>query len=296
MRTHERKVIVPLDFINIVQTILSAFKQPSKLASFIFDVLIIAIILYKLLEWTRETRAYQVMKGIGFLFLVSVFARLFDLLTIHWVLDSILKSGSIFIILFILFTPELRRVLERIGSHRLSKLATISDVSDSRRAVQDLKRSIMHLSKRRVGALLVFERRSGLGDIAATGIPLNAQLSGALIENIFEPNTPLHDGAVVIRGMTVIAASCLLPLSDDTKVSRELGTRHRAALGVSIASDCVVIVVSEETGAISTAREGKLIRYLDDKALTNVLEGLLVKDDGFVLPWNRRKKKEAGAK
>lgn len=296
MRTHERKVIVPLDFINIIQTILSAFKQPSKLASFIFDVLIIAIILYKLLEWTRETRAYQVMKGIGFLFLVSVFARLFDLLTIHWVLDSILKSGSIFIILFILFTPELRRVLERIGSHRLSKLATISDVSDSRRAVQDLKRSIMHLSKRRVGALLVFERRSGLGDIAATGIPLNAQLSGALIENIFEPNTPLHDGAVVIRGMTVIAASCLLPLSDDTKVSRELGTRHRAALGVSIASDCVVIVVSEETGAISTAREGKLIRYLDDKALTNVLEGLLVKGDGFVLPWNRRKKKEAGAK
>ena len=296
MRTHEMKVIVPLDFINIIQTILSAFKQPSKLASFIFDVLIIAIILYKLLEWTRETRAYQVMKGIGFLFLVSVFARLFDLLTIHWVLDSILKSGSIFIILFILFTPELRRVLERIGSHRLSKLATISDVSDSRRAVQDLKRSIMHLSKRRVGALLVFERRSGLGDIAATGIPLNAQLSGALIENIFEPNTPLHDGAVVIRGMTVIAASCLLPLSDDTKVSRELGTRHRAALGVSIASDCVVIVVSEETGAISTAREGKLIRYLDDKALTNVLEGLLVKDDGFVLPWNRRKKKEAGAK
>ena len=296
MRTHERKVIVPLDFINIIQTILSAFKQPSKLASFIFDVLIIAIIMYKLLEWTRETRAYQVMKGIGFLFLVSVFARLFDLLTIHWVLDSILKSGSIFIILFILFTPELRRVLERIGSHRLSKLATISDVSDSRRAVQDLKRSIMHLSKRRVGALLVFERRSGLGDIAATGIPLNAQLSGALIENIFEPNTPLHDGAVVIRGMTVIAASCLLPLSDDTKVSRELGTRHRAALGVSIASDCVVIVVSEETGAISTAREGKLIRYLDDKALTNVLEGLLVKDDGFVLPWNRRKKKEAGAK
>ena len=290
MRTHERKVIVPLDFINIIQTILSAFKQPSKLASFIFDVLIIAIILYKLLEWTRETRAYQVMKGIGFLFLVSVFARLFDLLTIHWVLDSILKSGSICIILFILFTPELRRVLERIGSHRLSKLTTISDMSDSRRAVQDLKRSIMHLSKRRVGALLVFERRSGLGDIAATGIPLNAQLSGALIENIFEPNTPLHDGAVVIRGTTVIAASCLLPLSDDTKVSRELGTRHRAALGVSSSSDCVVIVVSEETGAISVAREGRLMRYLDEKALSNTLEGLLVQKGGFAFPWNRKKK------
>lgn len=259
--------------------------------SVIFDVLIIAIFLYKLLEWTKETRAYQVMKGIGLLFLASVAARLLDLMTIYWVLNSILQTGSIFIILFILFTPELRRVLERIGSHRISKLGTIVEESDARRMVQDLKRSILRLSKRRVGALLVFERRSGLGDIAASGIALNAQLSGALIENIFEPNTPLHDGAVVIRGTTVIAASCLLPLSDDTKVSRELGTRHRAALGVSTASDCVVIVVSEETGAISIAREGKLIRYLDDKALNNILDSLLVKNEGlFMFPWNRKRK------
>ncbi len=283
-----------MDLINIIRTALNVFKQPSGLASIIFDVLIIAIFLYKILEWTRDTRAYQVMKGIGLLFLFSVLARLLGLSTISWVLDSILASGSIFLILFILFTPELRRVLERIGSHRISKLGVISDATDSRRLVQDLKRSILHLSNRRVGALLVFERRSGLGDIAATGIELNAQLSGALIENIFEPNTPLHDGAVLIRGTTVIAASCILPLSDDTKVSRELGTRHRAALGVSSASDCVVIVVSEETGAISTAREGKLIRYLDDKALTNVLEGLLAQNQGFVFPWNR-KKKEAEA-
>lgn len=282
-----------MDLINIIRTVLNVFKQPSGLVSIIFDVLIIAVFLYKILEWTRETRAYQVLKGIGLLFLFSVLARLFGLSTISWVLDSILASGSIFLILFILFTPELRRVLERIGSHRLTKLGALADESDSRRIAQDLKRSILHLSNRRVGALLVFERRSGLGDIAATGIALNAQLSGALIENIFEPNTPLHDGAVLIRGTSVIAASCILPLSDDTKVSRELGTRHRAALGVSSASDCVVLVVSEETGAISTAREGKLIRYLDDKALGNVLEGLLVKDEGFVLPWNR-KKKEAG--
>jgi diadenylate cyclase len=283
-----------LSLFDIIKTIFNALKQPSRLASVIFDVLIIAIFLYKLLEWTKETRAYQVMKGIGLLFLASVAARLLDLMTIYWVLNSILQSGSIFIILFILFTPELRRVLERIGSHRLSKLGTVVDESEARRTVQDLKRSILRLSKRRVGALLVFERRSGLGDIAASGVALNAQLSGALIENIFEPNTPLHDGAVVIRGTTVIAASCLLPLSDDTKVARELGTRHRAALGVSSASDCVVIVVSEETGAISTAREGKLIRYLDEKALSNTLEGLLVQEEGlFLFPWNR-KRKEAG--
>ena len=283
-----------MSLIDIINTVFNAIKQPGKLVSVIFDVLIIAVFLYKLLEWTRETRAYQVMKGIGLLFLASVAARLLDLMTIYWVLNSILQSGSIFIILFILFTPELRRVLERIGSHRLSKLGTVTEESEARRTVQDLKRSILRLSKRRVGALLVFERRSGLGDIAASGVTLNAKLSGALIENIFDPNMPLHDGAVVIRGTTVIAASCLLPLSDDTKVARELGTRHRAALGVSSASDCVVIVVSEETGAISTARDGKLIRYLDEKALNNTLESLLVKsEDVFLFPWNRKRKEAA---
>ena len=278
------------ELISIFRTVFNVLKQPSGLASIIIDVLIIMIFLYKVLEWTRETRAYQVMKGIGLLFVVSILARLFGLTTVSWILDSILASGTIFLILFILFTPELRRVLERIGSHRISKLGVISDETDTRRLIQDLKRSILHLAKRRVGALLVFERRSGLGDIAATGVALDAALSGALVENIFEPNTPLHDGAVIIRGATIIAAGCLLPLSDDTKVARELGTRHRAAIGVSAASDCVVIVVSEETGAISVAREGKLIRYLDDKALTDTLEGLLSKDQSFVLPWNRKKK------
>lgn len=280
-----------MDLITIFQTIFSAIKTPSGLASFVFDVLIITIFLYKILEWTKETRAFQVMKGIGLLFVFSVLARLLNLWTIYWVLNSTLAGGSIFIILFILFTPEIRRMLSRIGTNRLTKLFGGASETDSRRVVMDLKRSILHLAKRRVGALIVFERRSGLGDIAATGIPLNAEISGALIENIFEPNTPLHDGAVVVRGTTVVAASCLLPLSDDTKVARELGTRHRAALGVSSASDCVVIVVSEETGAISVAHEGKLIRFLDEKALNDQLESLLLKDDtGFVLPWKRKKR------
>jgi len=283
-------VIGKLDLEAIFYTIIGALTTPSGLASFIVDVLIIAIFLYKILEWTKETRAYQVMKGIGLLFLFSVLARVLNLWTIYWVLNSTLASGSIFIILFILFTPEIRHMLSRIGTNRLTRLIGTDNETDARRLIQDMKRSIMHMSKRRVGALLVFERRSGLGDIAATGIPLNAELSGALIENIFEPNTPLHDGAVVIRGMTVVAASCLLPLSDDTKVARELGTRHRAALGVSSAADCVVIVISEETGAISTAKDGKLIRYLDEKALTNTLEGLLIQDQGFVLPWKKKKK------
>ncbi len=286
------------DIRDIFRTVLNVLKQPSGWASIIFDVLIIAVLIYNLLVWTRETRAYQVLKGIGLLFLVSVLSRLLGLTTISWVLDSILASGTIFLILFILFTPEIRRVLERLGSgsKRLGKRVITNDPVN-RRLVFDLQRTILRLSQRRVGALLVFERRSGLGDIASTGTQLDADLSGALIENIFEPKTPLHDGAVLIRGTTIVAAACLLPLSDDPKVSRDLGTRHRAAIGVSAMTDCVVLVVSEETGAISMARDGKLIRYLDEKALSNVLEGLLLEGDtGFLFPWqrprNERKQKE----
>ena len=286
------------DIRDIFRTVLNVLKQPSGWASIIFDVLIIAVLIYNLLVWTRETRAYQVLKGIGLLFLVSVLSRLLGLTTISWVLDSILASGTIFLILFILFTPEIRRVLERLGSgsKRLGKRVITNDPVN-RRLVFDLQRTILRLSQRRLGALLVFERRSGLGDIASTGTQLDADLSGALIENIFEPKTPLHDGAVLIRGTTIVAAACLLPLSDDPKVSRDLGTRHRAAIGVSAMTDCVVLVVSEETGAISMARDGKLIRYLDEKALSNALEGLLLEGDtGFLFPWqrprNERKQKE----
>ena len=168
LRTHEREVIGKLDLITIFQTIFSAIKTPSGLASFVFDVLIITIFLYKILEWTKETRAFQVMKGIGLLFVFSVLARLLNLWTIYWVLNSTLAGGSIFIILFILFTPEIRRMLSRIGTNRLTKLFGGASETDSRRVVMDLKRSILHLAKRRVGALIVFERRSGLGDIAAT--------------------------------------------------------------------------------------------------------------------------------
>lgn len=284
------------DYRDILRTIWNVFKQPSGLASVIFDVLIIAFLVYKLLKYTKGTRAYEVLKGVGILFILSILGRILGLNTITWVLDGILSSGTIFVILFILFTPELRRVLERLGSgtKRLGRRIVAVD-RERQQMVQDLQRSILHLSRRRVGVLLVFEQKTGLEDIASTGTRLDAMLSGALIENIFEPKTPLHDGAVVIRDTRVIAAACLLPLSDDPKVARELGTRHRAAIGCSAASDCVVLVVSEETGAISVAREGRLIRYIDEKALTSTLEGLLMNNTG-PFPWNRsrteRKEKE----
>lgn len=280
---------------DIFRTIGNVLKQPSGLVGVIFDVLIIAILLYQLMKWTKGTRAYEVMKGIALLFLFSLAARLFGFTTISWILESILASGSIFIILFILFTPEVRRVLERIGGTGKwfgQKVVLQNDV-ETQRLRQDLKQTILRLSKRRVGVLLVFEQRTGLGDIAATGTELNAKLTGALIENLFEPKTPLHDGAVLIRGTSILAAGCLLPLSDDPKVSRELGTRHRAAIGCSAASDCVVLVVSEETGAISVARDGKLMRYMDEKALVNTLEGLFVQNS-MTFPWTKQRSERRG--
>ena len=279
---------------DIFRTIMNVFRQPSGIASVIVDILIITFLVYKLLKYTKGTRAYEVMKGVGLLFVLSIIFRLLGLNTITWVLDGILSSGTIFVILFILFTPELRRFLERLGStsKRFGRRIGEADI-EKEQLVLDLQRTLMRLSRRRIGALIVFEQKTGLEDIASTGTRLDAVLSGALIENIFEPKTPLHDGAVIVRDTTITAAACLLPLSDDPKVARELGTRHRAAIGCSAASDCVVLVVSEETGAISVAKEGKLIRYLDEQALSSVLEGLLLNRSGL-FPWKRGRAERKG--
>ena len=160
--------------------------------------------------------------------------------------------------------------------------------------IDDLHKTILRLSRRRVGALIVFEQKTGLGDIISTGTPIEGLVSGALIENIFEPNTPLHDGAVICRGNTLVAAACFLPLSEETGISRELGTRHRAALGVSTVSDCLVLVVSEETGAISMAHDGKLVRYIDSVALRHLLESIFLKKgiSGLSIGKNQNRRKE----
>ena len=265
-----------MSYNDIVRAISSGFRQFSFL-DFV-DIVIIAALLYKLIVWTKETRAYEVLKGVGVLFLCSVASTLLSLNTLSWLLDSILTSGSIIIVLFILFQPEIRRVLERLGrsGKKLSKAWLDASSVASAELVRDMQSAILSMSHRRVGALIVVEQKTGLGDIISTGTRIDGILSGALIENIFEPNTPLHDGAVIVRGNSLIAAGCFLPLSDDLSVSRELGTRHRAALGVSTVSDSVTIVVSEETGAISIARDGKLVRYIDSKALQDYLESLFL--------------------
>ena len=263
----------------------------------LLDIIILTVLLYKLIAWTKDTRAYEVIKGVGLLILFSVAAQFLSLYTLNWLLSSILQSGSIFIVIFILFTPEIRRVLERLGrsGKAIGKLINEAGNMGVEDLVDDLHKTILRLSKRRVGALIVFEQKTGLGDIISTGTAIEGRVSGALIENIFEPNTPLHDGAVICRGSTLVAAACFLPLSEETGISRELGTRHRAALGVSTVSDCLVLVVSEETGAISLAHDGKLIRYLDSLALRNVLESVFLKKNINALSLGRnhgRRKEE----
>lgn len=280
-----------MSYDEVIKAISSGFAQFTWLDA--LDIIIIFLLLYKLIVWTKETRAYEVLKGIGLLFLCSVASQLLQLNTLSWLLDAFLKSGSIIIVLVVLFQPEFRRVLERLGrggksiGSALFDAATLSSVE----MIQDVQRAILSMARRRVGALIVVEQKTGLGDIINTGTSVDGLLSGALLENIFEPNTPLHDGAVIVRGSRIAAAGCFLPLSDDMNLARELGTRHRAALGVSTVSDSVTIVVSEETGAISLARDGKLVRYIDAKALHDILEQLFLQKNTAPFFWTKRREK-----
>lgn len=235
------------------------------------DILIVAILLYKLLMLTRETRASQVLKGLAVLFGASLVSNLFDLSALNWILMSIINNSAL--VLLVLFQPELRRALEQIG--RGAKLERLEGKTDENEyIVTEVTQALLSLSRRRVGALIVFEQKTGLKDFIDTGTTVDALISGQLIMNIFEPNTPLHDGAVIIRGTRIIAAGCVLTLSESSTLSRDLGTRHRAGLGVTESTDAVVLIVSEETGIISMAHAGRLTRHLDRDSLTRVMTNM----------------------
>lgn len=276
---------------EIINAIGSGFMQFSFGDA--IDILIIAWILYKLIIWTKETRAYQVLKGFGILFLAYFVSQILQMNTLSFLLGMIVQSGIIVVV--ILFQQEIRRAFEHIGRGRLfDKSMWTGLVSDSTDTMRELQKAIQNMARKRIGALIVIEQSVALGDIIATGTRIEGLVSGALLENIFEPNTPLHDGAVIIRNDTVIAAGCFLPLSDDLDVARELGTRHRAALGISSVSDSVTLVVSEETGIISFAREGKITRYLDTKSLKGLLETIYANGAGNSFSWLKWRSKHGG--
>ncbi len=255
-------------FWESLKTILwNVFNRPT--VADVVDILIVAFLLYELLMLTRQTRASAVLKGLAVLVVASLASDLLGLTALNWLLLNVVNNGAV--VLVILFQPELRKALEQIGRGAIRENSRGSDQQENSHIVQELTNCLLSLSRRRVGALIVFEQKIGLKDIIETGTTIDAEISGALVENIFEPNTPLHDGAVVIRGTRLMAAACILTLSEGKSISRELGTRHRAALGVTETTDAVTLIVSEETGVISMAREGRLTRHLDRVALEQVL-------------------------
>ncbi|OQB23336.1 MAG: DNA integrity scanning protein DisA [Firmicutes bacterium ADurb.Bin182] len=281
-----------MSFDVIVKAVTSGFSNFS-FWDFV-DIAIIAILLYQLISLTKETRAYQVLKGIGMLFLASAASQLLGLTTLRWLLDSVIASGIVVVV--ILFQPELRRALEQLGRGRIFEGNLLNPITpESGWIVSEMSRAILNMSKKRIGALIVMEQRTGLGDIIATGTRIEGLISSALLENIFEPNTPLHDGAVIIRDGRIVSAGCFLPLADDVVLSRDLGTRHRAALGISTVSDSVTVVISEETGVISFTRDGKLVRYVDSKALRDLLESIFLKEKEN-LAWLKRRNRNGKAK
>jgi len=257
----------------------SIFNRPT-LADAV-DILIVAFLLYKLLMLTKETRASAVLKGLLVLFLATWISDLFGLTAMSWILTNVLSNGAL--VLVILFQPELRKALEQLGRGTIRDSFLKGGEDASKQTINEIANCMMNLSRRRVGALIVIEQKIGLKDVVETGTTLDSQISAALLENIFEPNTPLHDGAVLIRGDRVMAAGCILSLSEGKGISHELGTRHRAALGISETTDAISLIVSEETGIISFAREGRLTRHLDRTALEEVLSSVYTQKEAGLL-------------
>lgn len=257
-----------MPFNDIINAIISGF-QDIRFQD-VLDIVIITVMVYKIIEWSMNTRAYQLLKGLGVLLLILLLSTLFNLYTINYLLNTLLVSGIV--VMAVIFQPELRRGLAHIGRFKFNFSA--KDKSDDSGIVKEIVNALIELSKRKVGALIVIERETKLDEYLPTGTLVDAKITSALIQNIFEPNTPLHDGAVIVRDGRIHYAACVLPLFDDANISRELGTRHRAAMGVSQASDSLTLVVSEETGVISYAENGKLVRYVDRIALTELLESI----------------------
>ena len=257
---------------NILEEIFNALK--SSLLYFtwkdIIDILLLAVVIYWLLKLTSKTRAMQVLKGLGIILVAAWVMDFLHLAGTAWILNYVLQIGALLIV--IIFQPELRRALAKLGRGRID--LTPPNVVNAQEVVENILKAVLNLSKKRVGALIVFERKTGLKEVIESGTRLSAVISAELLENLFFTNSPLHDGAVIIREDTIEAAGCFLPLSDNKQIGQELGTRHRAALGISEVSDSVTLVISEETGVISVAQDGTLIRYLDSKAIRDLLEEL----------------------
>ncbi len=260
------------DFINDYFTWLS---PPTIKASDILEIVILALVIYQVIKWIKNTRAWTLVKGVLFLGIFCVLAVVFELDVILWLIKNTINVGIIAVI--ILFQPELRKALEELGKKNIvPSILSFEDKNENKRysdrTVEELVRASYELARTKTGALIVIEKNILLTEYEMTGIPLDALISSQLLVNIFEHNTPLHDGAIILREDRIVAATCYLPLSDNMELSKELGTRHRAGVGISEVADCLTIIVSEETGKVSVTEEGRLSRNLDAEQLRKRLE------------------------
>lgn len=261
------------DFLS--QLKLSVMNIPHIRIVDIIDILIVAYLIYKIITWIKDTRAWALFKGLVVIFSVAILAYVFHLNTVWWILSNTISVGIIAV--FVVFQPEFRRALEQLGrGHLFSSFMIFEDQREkhemiSLHTIEAIIKAVEHMSNYRTGALIVIEKDVRLGDYERTGITVDAVVTAQLLINIFEHNTPLHDGAVIIKNNRISAATCYLPLTDSLEISKDLGTRHRAALGVSEVSDAVTIIVSEETGMISITQAGSLTRNIKGEFIRNIL-------------------------
>lgn len=241
----------------------------------IIEIIIISFLMYQILLWIKSTRAWVLFKGIVVLLLFALVAYVFQMNTILWIANKTVNVGIIAMV--IIFQPELRRALEQLGRKNFLGKFFNSEVGRnnierfSDKTINEIVRAVYQMGRVKTGALIVIEKEVGLGEYERTGIGVDAIVTAQLLINIFEHNTPLHDGAILVRGNRIVSATCYLPLSDNMELSKELGTRHRAAVGVSEVTDSFTIVVSEETGGISVAEGGRLRSHVDEDTLRELL-------------------------
>lgn len=265
---------------SFIGDFLNNIYRPNVEFSDIAEILIIAFFLYHIILWMKTSRAWTLLKGILVIIIFALIAYLCKFTTILWIAGKTINVALIAVV--VIFQPELRKALEQLGNRRyLAGLLQFDDLKDKKeifsdRTIDELVKASYEMAKHKTGALIVIEQEINLQDYINTGIDIDAFVSNQLLINIFEHNTPLHDGAVIIRGNRIVSATCYLPLSDNMDLSKELGTRHRAGAGISEATDAFVIIVSEETGKVSIAHNGQLVKNVDGEYLRNKLELLKI--------------------
>lgn len=283
---------IPTNFGNVILNYTQQlYDNPFKLITLIVDIVIVVLLFIKLFKIVKDSRAAQLLRGIAIIIVAMALSSILQLNILNYILTAFMTYG---VVLVVLFQPELRRSLEELGSNKLTRLFGIDKDIENKTKEEIYKVAIatFELSKTKTGALIVIERDIEIKDIIATGVLMDAEISPQLLVNIFVPKTPLHDGAVVISGGRMKAAACMLPLAGDKDIARELGTRHRAAIGISKESDAIAIVVSEETGKVSIAKDGVLIADVREDALKKILIKNLIQKNNIISKEENKETKE----